>query len=138
MRQTMIVAMTALTLTMTGAPALSQERGHDPKKNPDVDPTGVEMTVVAKGDEENPLVAAESFEKGDTVVTVCGPATVIKTARSGDNIVELELNSWTLANGKHPLLCAAASSLRASSSSRVSSPSSSSSPAPSTSTTRVT
>ena len=42
----------------------------------------------------------------DVCVTVFGRASVVKTARIEDHVVELRLDGWTLANGKHPALFA--------------------------------
>ncbi len=44
--------------------------------------------------------------------TVFGAAVVTKTARIDDDVVELRLRGWTLANGKHPTLFAPESKLK--------------------------
>ena len=49
----------------------------------------------------------------DAVGTVFGPGSVVRTARVKDGVVELRLNGWTLANGKHPSLFAPESTLGA-------------------------
>ena len=57
-----------------------------------------------------------------TTGTVFGRATIITPARHSDNIIECQLTSWTLANGKHPTVFCVSSFLTTTSSSTTPTP----------------